>query len=358
MNSAPPPSPYLFPKFSATPPTRKFGFFPAVSKIHANIAVVVVFPCVPLTTIEYFPGRNTSSKISGNERYGIFLSSTSSSSGFPRAIMLPMTAKSGTGCMCTASNELKNEIPRLSRSVEAGGYTPASEPVTRYPLSRNIPDSGAIADPPIPITCTCLPSLKPPPPVPRIRAFLRLPRPASPRFPKEPSTSAVACALPVHRIRAAPPAAAESVRKRRVPWQIRPLSAHSPEILPKQSPALLQIFLLASDASARGPPDTASSRDLPERVSNPSRPIPTAFRSSPPAWSCIRLELFLQPLRPASALLSTEASSPLRSGGWPATRNSRRSPRAVPGRSSILLRAWARKKSPSHIAARDRYAGM
>src|ERR1700676_1923366 len=56
-------------------------------------------------------------------------------------------------------------MPRLSSYVEAGGYTPESEPVTRNPRSRNIPASGAIAEPPIPITCMCLDSVMTPPPV-------------------------------------------------------------------------------------------------------------------------------------------------------------------------------------------------
>src|SRR5712664_1696574 len=356
MNSAPPPSPYLFPKFSATPPTRKFGFFPAVSKIHASIAVVVVFPCVPLTTIDCFPGRNTSSNISGNERYGIFLSSTSSSSGFPRAMMLPITAKSGAGCKCAASNELKNEIPRLSRSVEAGGYTPASEPVTRYPLSRNIPASGAIADPPIPITCTCLPSLKLPPPVPKIRAFLRLPRPASPRFPKEPSTWAAACAPLAHQRPAARQAAAECVHKRRAPLATPPQTAHFPEILPARFLSLPRVFQPASDASARDPPGRVSSRDLPERVSNPWCPTPTAFRWWPPTGSCSRPALFRWPYRPASALLAVAASSHPLSDARPAKKNSRRSPWVLLRRCSVPPRPSDRKNPPSDIAARDRSA--
>jgi hypothetical protein len=38
-----------------------------------------------------------------------------------------------------------------SRNVEAGGYTPESDPVTRHPFSRSIPASGDIAEPPIPM---------------------------------------------------------------------------------------------------------------------------------------------------------------------------------------------------------------
>src|SRR6266404_2751934 len=119
---------------------------------------------------------------------------------------------------------------------------------------RNIPASGAIADPPIPITCTCLPSLNLPPPVPKIRAFLRLPRPASPRFPKEPSTWAAACAPLAHQRPAARPAAAECVHKRRAPLATPPQTAHFPEILPTRSLARPQVFQPRSEASARDPP--------------------------------------------------------------------------------------------------------
>ena len=41
--------------------------------------------------------RKISSRISGIERYGIFRSSTSSSSGFPRAMIFPITTRSGAG---------------------------------------------------------------------------------------------------------------------------------------------------------------------------------------------------------------------------------------------------------------------
>jgi hypothetical protein len=42
------------PKLCGMPPIRKLGFRPLCSKTHASSEVVVVFPCVPLTTSERF----------------------------------------------------------------------------------------------------------------------------------------------------------------------------------------------------------------------------------------------------------------------------------------------------------------
>src|SRR5215469_10559550 len=59
------------------------------------MAVVVVLPCVPVTTMECLPGRKSSSRISGSERCGSLRSSISSTSTFPREMALPTTIRSG-----------------------------------------------------------------------------------------------------------------------------------------------------------------------------------------------------------------------------------------------------------------------
>src|SRR6266852_563672 len=137
------------------PPTRKFGFLPAVSKSQASIAVVVVLPCVPLTTMECLPGRNSYSRISGRERCGSLRSSISSTSAFPREMALPTTTRSGAGVRLAGSNAVEQEMPRAWRKLEAGGYTPASEPVTLCPRSRSMAASGDIAEPQMPIMWMC-----------------------------------------------------------------------------------------------------------------------------------------------------------------------------------------------------------
>src|SRR5580700_6889513 len=143
-----------------------------------------------------------------------------------------------------------------------------------------------MADPAIPITCTCFFSLKPPPPVPETPVFLRLLHPAAPQFPAVPSASAASRAPPARQKPVAHPVAARFARKLRAPSAHQPPKDHSLEIHPAQSRARLPIFRFASNASARDPPDRASSHDLPELVSNSLCPIPTAFRWWPPAKSC------------------------------------------------------------------------
>src|SRR5579862_1149975 len=137
-----------------TPPTRKSGRRPATWKIQASMAVVVVLPCVPATTIDVCPGIKYSSRSCGIEQYGIFSSRMYSISGFPRATIFPTTARSGAGCKFSSRNPSFQRMPNESSKVEAGGYTFTSEPVTRKPRSLSIPATGAIAEPEMPNTCT------------------------------------------------------------------------------------------------------------------------------------------------------------------------------------------------------------
>ena len=54
-------------KFSGTPPIKKPGASPAYSKIHANIEVVVVLPCVPATASTHLPCNTFSASHCGPE---------------------------------------------------------------------------------------------------------------------------------------------------------------------------------------------------------------------------------------------------------------------------------------------------
>jgi len=89
-------------------------------KIHASIAVVVVLPCVPLTTIEHRPGRNSSSRISGSdgmESCGQALPPVPDCLGQN----VPITTRSGAGVKFAASKSWKKEIPKLIQQCRGGG---------------------------------------------------------------------------------------------------------------------------------------------------------------------------------------------------------------------------------------------
>lgn len=98
--------------------------------------------------------------ICGIEQYGIFWSRMCSISALPREVALPMTARSGAGFRFSSRKPSFHSMPRELSSVEAGGYTFTSEPVTRKPLSFNIPATGAMADPAIPSRWMCSVVLK------------------------------------------------------------------------------------------------------------------------------------------------------------------------------------------------------
>jgi len=90
---------------------------------------VVVFPCVPLTTmgmpsgrenlLEYFRHR------SDTESCGPELPRALD---FTRDKLLPTITRSGAGRKCVASNSLKKDIPRLSSKLEAGGINSGIRP--------------------------------------------------------------------------------------------------------------------------------------------------------------------------------------------------------------------------------------
>src|SRR5579863_212120 len=65
----------------------------------------------------------------------------------------------------------------------------------------------------------------------------------------------------------------------------RHLAEHTPEILPKRFRERREIFQPALDASARGPPDTASCRDLRAPGLHPLYRLPTECPASFPAAS-------------------------------------------------------------------------
>src|ERR1700688_1388586 len=169
-------------------------------------------------------------------------------------------------------------MPRLSSNVEAGGYTPESEPVTRNPRSRNMPASGAIAEPPIPIMCRCLGSVMTPPPVQEFpaRLFLRLSN--GPPRPAAPLTLDASCARWALQKQWARPAARVFFGTHRVPSDCLPQAHRTLENRRIQFRERLRIFPLVSDASKRDPPATASFHDLPEQESHHRFPNPTAFR--------------------------------------------------------------------------------
>ena len=60
--------PRAFAELCGMPPIRKLGFSPLCSKTHVSSEVVVVFPCVPLTTSERFPRMKYSFSNSGGEQ--------------------------------------------------------------------------------------------------------------------------------------------------------------------------------------------------------------------------------------------------------------------------------------------------
>ena len=94
------------------------------------MAVVVVLPWVPATTIEVCRGMKYSSSNCGIEQYGSFSSRIYSISGFPRAMIFPTTHKSGAGFRFSSRKPSFQGIFSESSRVEAGGYTFTSEPVT------------------------------------------------------------------------------------------------------------------------------------------------------------------------------------------------------------------------------------
>ena len=121
IKQLPLPSRQLAPKFSAIPPIMKPGFFSAVSNTQANKDVVVVFPCVPVTTRDVFPRMKYSFSSSAIEIYGSLLSRIASTSGLPRDRAFPITTKSGTGSKFFASYLLFTVMLFCERNSLMGG---------------------------------------------------------------------------------------------------------------------------------------------------------------------------------------------------------------------------------------------
>src|SRR5207248_7778592 len=117
------------------------------------------------------------------------------------------------------------------------------------------------------------------------------------------------------------PRAAGCARKLPSRLGLQPQPARFLEIPPAQFPSHLQTFRLASNASARGPLDTASSRDLPKGESNLSYPIPMACQSWLRPKSCIRPELCRSPVPSARVRPSSATSIPPQLFRWLAGRN-------------------------------------
>jgi len=143
-NHAPPPARAFEPVSTRTPPTATVGSRPAVSKIVASIAVVVVLPCVPATATSLWP----------------FASSASIA---PRVITLSLRsiAATNSGLSCAIADETTTVVapptfsarwPSATRtpsdsSCATSGVRATSEPLTLAPRARS---SRAIALIPIP----------------------------------------------------------------------------------------------------------------------------------------------------------------------------------------------------------------
>ena len=77
---------------------------------------VVVFPCVPATTMECRPSRNSLPIAWGMLRNGMPRWAAVSASGLARVAMLPITTRSGRSSRCCALYPSRTRIP-LSRSI-------------------------------------------------------------------------------------------------------------------------------------------------------------------------------------------------------------------------------------------------
>ena len=82
---------------------------------------MVVFPCVPATTIDSSPPMKYSATAWGIESIGRPRRAASSASGLPREIALPTTTSSASAGMFPAAYGLESRMPRLSSCVLIGG---------------------------------------------------------------------------------------------------------------------------------------------------------------------------------------------------------------------------------------------
>src|ERR1700688_652118 len=179
-------------------------------------------------------------------------------------------------------------MPRLSSNVEAGGYTPDSEPVTRKPRSRSIPASGAIAEPPIPIMCMCFGSVMTTPPVQEFPSRLLPWLTNEPSRPAAPLTWDASCGQRALQKQSERRAARVFFGTHRAPSDCLPPSPRTLENRPVQFRERSRISPPVSGASKRDPLATASFRDLPEQESHHRFLNPTAFRWPFPQESSTR----------------------------------------------------------------------
>ena len=102
-------------------------------KIHASIDVVVVLPCVPATTSDFFAAQKFLVQDRGSEQNGMRWSSTYSNSTLPREIALPTTTSRAAARDCcriglgNRNVQRGQQVPhgRIRRGVGAGNAMPA-----------------------------------------------------------------------------------------------------------------------------------------------------------------------------------------------------------------------------------------
>ncbi len=101
--------------------------------------VVVVFPCVPVTTSRSRSTRNSSWINCAIEFIGIRSSSTRSNSGLPREIAFPTTTRSGRGSRFSARYGSITAIPIAASWSLIGGYAASIRPRHLVPLGLQHP---------------------------------------------------------------------------------------------------------------------------------------------------------------------------------------------------------------------------
>ena len=87
----------------------------------ASMLVVVVLPCVPATTSELRPVRNSEASRAGMLVMGCRRSRTTSTSGLPRESALPITTRSASSGTFDSRYGERTVIPSFSSWVDMGG---------------------------------------------------------------------------------------------------------------------------------------------------------------------------------------------------------------------------------------------
>ena len=83
--------------------------------------MVVVFPCVPATTIDSRSPMKKRATAWGIDSIGTPRRTASSASGFPRDTAFPTTTRSASAGMFSAAYGEASRMPRLSSCVLIGG---------------------------------------------------------------------------------------------------------------------------------------------------------------------------------------------------------------------------------------------